>query len=462
MSNDPTDELTVTTDPEEIRSWAETRQLVPAYVRAGEAAELVPEAEGGRHEFVPRDELGEHHEMRGWDAFLETVEEENLALTYYDADEEAWGQYALIEQSETEDISHEDLRAAGPPPEDAARSAAAEAPEGPGEAVRERVATELAEREVLEADWIDEDTVELKIEEAWLVTEEVVEGDERRTVERDVTERRRLTADIVDSVVVESGTANRETLEGESMDDAARATDAEAEQTAGGKTSARAETTATDEPPRADEPPSGQEASEGIPIEAGVTDESGATEVESAGRNEDPSGGETPPTDETPPTEAAGEQPPAEDTGAAGETESESDEKTPGGVNATGENTASDELGGAGTSTDTGEDSLGAERPDVAEGRPRTDDPRGTADVTVSEHDEGKTVVDANDNEVGIVTDVRGGDVYIDPNPDIVDKVAAKLGWSSADEESYTVNQADVAEVRHDEVKLAPLEGLDR
>lgn len=393
MSDDSTDDQTVTTDPEEIRSWAEARDLVPAYVRADEAAELEAEA-GGRYGFVHRDESGEGHERRDWDAFLEAVEDEDLALTYRDAGEEAWGQYALVERSRAAEVSREDLRAAGPPPEEASGSAAAEADEAPGEAARERVATELAGREVIDADWIDDDTVELVVEEAWLVTEEVVEGEDRRTVERDVTERRRLTADIVDSVVVESGTANREVLERGSTD-------------AGEQT--------------ADE---GTEASEGIPTEAGVT-------------------GETPPADENPPAEGRGEPAPAEEDGEA-----------PGEVNAAGESGATDELGGAGTSTPD-------ERPDQAEGSPGTDDPRGTADATVNERDEGKTVVDANDNEVGVVTDVRGGEVYVDPNPDVVERVAAKLGWGSADEETYVVDQGDVTEVRADEVELAPLEGRE-
>lgn len=395
MSNDNRDdrphELTVMRDRAEIRSWAEARDLIPAYVDAEKAADLESQVTGGKAPtLVQRDELGENYEESEWDSFFSAIQEAGLVLTYRNPPaEEGPGHYALVEQEKAEETAGADMRKVGQPSSNMAPGSAMSDPGAEEVAERERIATELVSREVEAVEWVDDETVELQVEEVWLLTEELLvdEGDERRTVERDVSQLRRLIANVDESEVLESGIANREVIEQES---------AGVSNSSG--TASAGETGSGDRTP-----------AEGIPTETGVTGETGSSPAETAREG-------TPPNGETPPTHGTG----TDDVEPAGESSPQAD-STPG-----------------------------------------TDEPAGTADATVSEHDEGKSVVDATGSEIGIVTDVRGGDVYIDPDPDIVEKVAAKLGWSQADEESYTIKQEDVATVRHDAVELAPLEGMDR
>jgi hypothetical protein len=73
---------------------------------------------------------------------------------------------------------------------------------------------------------------------------------------------------------------------------------------------------------------------------------------------------------------------------------------------------------------------------------------------TVTEDAVGKSVVDARGNAVGIVVDVKHGTAYVEPDPDITDKLTAKLGWTEAGEESYPLQEAAVETVTDDEVRL--------
>lgn len=68
--------------------------------------------------------------------------------------------------------------------------------------------------------------------------------------------------------------------------------------------------------------------------------------------------------------------------------------------------------------------------------------------------DEGKTVVDATGEEIGVVTEVEAGRAYVDPHPSLTEKVMAKLGWGEADEEDYAVEPSQIARVTDDEVEL--------
>lgn len=46
---------------------------------------------------------------------------------------------------------------------------------------------------------------------------------------------------------------------------------------------------------------------------------------------------------------------------------------------------------------------------------------------------------------------VDGGAAYVDPDPGI----AARLGWTDRDDDSYRVDSADVATITDDEVRLS-------
>ena len=76
------------------------------------------------------------------------------------------------------------------------------------------------------------------------------------------------------------------------------------------------------------------------------------------------------------------------------------------------------------------------------------------ASSRVSEADEGKRVVDADGEEVGIISGYRGGRAYVDPDPSIADTIMSKLGWENIDEDDYAIEQSDVDTVTDDEVRL--------
>lgn len=82
---------------------------------------------------------------------------------------------------------------------------------------------------------------------------------------------------------------------------------------------------------------------------------------------------------------------------------------------------------------------------------PGTDDDVRTV---VTEEDEGKLVVGAEGQELGMVEEVRGNTAYINPEPGLVDRIRSKLGWGDADEEDYTIDEKSIEQITEDEVRL--------
>ena len=78
-------------------------------------------------------------------------------------------------------------------------------------------------------------------------------------------------------------------------------------------------------------------------------------------------------------------------------------------------------------------------------------------DVPLDESLEGKRVVTADGDEVGMVTGVREDVIYVDPDPGVTDTIAAKLGWDDVSESDYTLRADDVQRVTDDELHLATL-----
>ena len=74
--------------------------------------------------------------------------------------------------------------------------------------------------------------------------------------------------------------------------------------------------------------------------------------------------------------------------------------------------------------------------------------------TTVNESDEGKKIVNAHGDVIGVVSGVRGGTAYVDPDPGVTDKIMSKLGWSSTDDEDYPLNQSKIDAVTDDEIRL--------
>lgn len=74
--------------------------------------------------------------------------------------------------------------------------------------------------------------------------------------------------------------------------------------------------------------------------------------------------------------------------------------------------------------------------------------------VEFTNDDEGKTVVDDDGDEVGIVSDVRHGQAYVELDPGITDKIKSKLGWGDVDDDTYPIQDEQVDDVTDDEIRI--------
>ena len=73
---------------------------------------------------------------------------------------------------------------------------------------------------------------------------------------------------------------------------------------------------------------------------------------------------------------------------------------------------------------------------------------------TITADDQGKRVVNATGDEIGMITEVDGDVAYVDPNPGLADTISSKLGWSDADEEDFELHSDQVRTVTDKEVRL--------
>lgn len=72
----------------------------------------------------------------------------------------------------------------------------------------------------------------------------------------------------------------------------------------------------------------------------------------------------------------------------------------------------------------------------------------------ITDDDRGKTVVNADGDEIGIVSDVRNDMAYVDPDPGIGENIMSKLGWGSAGEDDYPLERSRIEEVTDDRIRL--------
>jgi hypothetical protein len=77
--------------------------------------------------------------------------------------------------------------------------------------------------------------------------------------------------------------------------------------------------------------------------------------------------------------------------------------------------------------------------------------------TSVSDSEEGKAVIDENGDKVGIVSEVRHGTAYVDPDPGLTEKLKTKLGWEDKDEEDFPLQEASIEEITDDEIRLTHL-----
>lgn len=80
--------------------------------------------------------------------------------------------------------------------------------------------------------------------------------------------------------------------------------------------------------------------------------------------------------------------------------------------------------------------------------------PTNVAQKTITDEDEGKRVVNADGDTIGIVSAIRNGTAYVDSDPGITDKIMARLGWDGIDEDHYPLERSQIDTITDDEIRL--------
>lgn len=75
--------------------------------------------------------------------------------------------------------------------------------------------------------------------------------------------------------------------------------------------------------------------------------------------------------------------------------------------------------------------------------------------VTPSEDNEGKTVVDAHGETIGMVVEVEADTIYVDPDPSLTDRIKAVLDWGEMEEDAYPVDVDRIVNITDDQVELS-------
>lgn len=76
-------------------------------------------------------------------------------------------------------------------------------------------------------------------------------------------------------------------------------------------------------------------------------------------------------------------------------------------------------------------------------------------DVTLTEDDEGKSVVNADGDQIGRVVNVEHGKAHVDPDPGLTDAIRSKLGWGDGDQADYVLNASSIDTVSDSEIHLS-------
>ena len=74
--------------------------------------------------------------------------------------------------------------------------------------------------------------------------------------------------------------------------------------------------------------------------------------------------------------------------------------------------------------------------------------------IVVDDSVEGKHVVNAEGDRVGVVSGVRGDTAYVDPDPGITDSLMSTLGWENVDDDDYPLDSESIERITDDEVHL--------
>lgn len=79
---------------------------------------------------------------------------------------------------------------------------------------------------------------------------------------------------------------------------------------------------------------------------------------------------------------------------------------------------------------------------------------RGAMRSTLSEDDEGKRVLTASGDDVGMLKEVDAGRGFVDPDPGLTDSIRSTLGWGEAQQGDYELVTDRVERVSEDKVVL--------
>lgn len=439
MSSSPpeTEESRITTDRETIRGWVGERDAIPVRY-AG------VEGESGTLRIVPESGVGDEHDEVTWDDFFQEMDRNDHVVVYHGPDhpepfevttrDQAVGRTTVADETveealvEGETVTSE-VREATVVERTIVEEATVESEVTGLEVVAEEVVdAELLTRDVVECDVVDGTGdaeggevidlhrfepgsresfgdglgVEIIVDEGWTVTKEVVERltIESRVVDAEATETDTVEADALESTM-DVGGVQRTVLQSDLVDseagvDAVESSSVESEFHEG-------------------------EVVETRLVERKTVDEEVSLRRRLAGELTD---GETLSVDtvhrEVVESEIVGEE------------------------------------GVEGEMAEVAASSSGADADRIAGGE--ADRTTGDEAVTPSADDEGKTVVDATGDEVGMVVDVEGDQVYVDPHPSVTDRIKTALGWGGPDEDDYAIGPDRIAAITDDEVELVSVE----
>ncbi len=74
--------------------------------------------------------------------------------------------------------------------------------------------------------------------------------------------------------------------------------------------------------------------------------------------------------------------------------------------------------------------------------------------VTLTNDDEGKVVVNNSGEEVGRVIEVHRGTAHVEPDPGLTDAIRSKLGWGDSNEGFYRLDANSIERVYDNEIHL--------
>lgn len=74
--------------------------------------------------------------------------------------------------------------------------------------------------------------------------------------------------------------------------------------------------------------------------------------------------------------------------------------------------------------------------------------------VTLTEDDERKAVVDSSGTEIGRVIEVNRGTAHVEPDPEVTDAIRSKLGWGDTNDEFYRLDASSIERLYDNEIHL--------